>query len=141
MTLNNQQPSPKILNQAAWSQFRALATGMELDPDDPWIGGYVSYEWTHARYFFEAYARDMSRRIAALAPKSVLETAAGSGAVTRAVAPILSPDASYVVTDLNQPMLDYAQTRQGADGRIVWQKADAQALPFGNASTTAAAPS
>lgn len=59
MTLNNQQPSPKILNQAAWSQFRALATGMGLDPDDPWIGGYVSYEWTHARYFFEAYARDL----------------------------------------------------------------------------------
>jgi ubiquinone/menaquinone biosynthesis C-methylase UbiE len=79
---------------------------------------------------FEAYAQDMSRRVAALAPKAVLETAAGSGVVTRALAPILGPDASYAVTDLNQPMLDYAKARQGADSRITWQKADAQALPF-----------
>jgi len=45
-------------------------------------------------------------------PSTVLETAAGSGVVTRALTPRLSPDASYVVTDLNQPMLDYAATRQ-----------------------------
>ncbi|MBR1211387.1 methyltransferase domain-containing protein [Bradyrhizobium sp. JYMT SZCCT0180] len=83
---------------------------------------------------FASYARDMSERVAALAPKSVLETAAGSGVVTRALAPILSPDARYVVTDLNQPMLDYAKSRQGADNRITWQKADAQALPFEDAA-------
>ena len=64
----------------------------------------------------------------------MLETAAGSGVVTRALAPRLSPDASYVVTDLNQPMLDYAATRQDADNRITWQKADAQALPFEDAA-------
>jgi SAM-dependent methyltransferase len=54
--------------------------------------------------------------------------------VTRALAPILSPDASYVATDLNQPMLDYAEAKQGADSRIHWQKADAQALPFDDAA-------
>jgi hypothetical protein len=32
---------------------------------------------------FEAYAKDLAKRTAALAPKSVLETAAGSGVVTR----------------------------------------------------------
>src|SRR5215213_3887485 len=79
---------------------------------------------------FEAYARDISQRVAALAPKAVLETAAGSGVVTRALAPVLGPDGSYAVTDLNQPMLDYAKARQGADSRMTWQKADAQALPF-----------
>jgi ubiquinone/menaquinone biosynthesis C-methylase UbiE len=83
---------------------------------------------------FESYARDMTQRIAALAPKTVLETAAGSGVVTRALAPLLSPDASYVVTDLNQPMLDYAQAKQGTDSRIRWQKVDAQALPFEDAT-------
>jgi ubiquinone/menaquinone biosynthesis C-methylase UbiE len=83
---------------------------------------------------FESYARDISQRVAALAPRAVLETAAGSGVVTRALAPILSPDASYVVTDLNQPMLDYAKAKQGADSRIRWQKADAQALPFEDAA-------
>ena len=83
---------------------------------------------------FEHYAQDMAQRVAALSPKAVLETAAGSGVVTRALAPLLSSDASYVVTDLNQPMLDYAQAKQGADNRIRWQKADAQALPFEDAA-------
>jgi ubiquinone/menaquinone biosynthesis C-methylase UbiE len=82
---------------------------------------------------FEGYARDMARRAAALSPKAVLETAAGSGVVTRALAPGLSPDASYVVTDLNQPMLDYAATRQDPDDRLSWRRADAQALPFEDA--------
>ena len=83
---------------------------------------------------FESYARDMAQRAAALSPKAVLETAAGSGVVTRALAPKLSPDARYVATDLNQPMLDYAAARQGRDDRISWRKADAQALPFEDAA-------
>ena len=44
------------------------------------------------------------------------------------------PDASYVVTDLNQPMLDYAESKTRPDSRIIWQKADAQALPFEDAA-------
>ena len=75
----------------------------------------------------------MAQRAAGLSPSSVLETAAGSGVVTRALAPRLVPSASYVVTDLNQPMLDQAATRQPADSRISWRKADAQALPFEDA--------
>jgi ubiquinone/menaquinone biosynthesis C-methylase UbiE len=83
---------------------------------------------------FESFAQATAQRIAALAPSAVLETAAGTGAVTRALTPRLSPDASYVVTDLNQPMLDYAARRQLADSRITWRKADAQALPFEDAT-------
>jgi ubiquinone/menaquinone biosynthesis C-methylase UbiE len=59
-----------------------------------------------------------------------LETAAGSGVVARALAPRLPPGASYIVTDLNQPMLDYAASRQAPDSRITWRQADALALPF-----------
>jgi ubiquinone/menaquinone biosynthesis C-methylase UbiE len=65
---------------------------------------------------------------------AALETAAGSGVVTRALTPRLSANASYVVTDLNQPMLDYAATRQVADSRVTWRKADALALPFEDAA-------
>ncbi|KRR14803.1 SAM-dependent methyltransferase [Bradyrhizobium jicamae] len=83
---------------------------------------------------FESYARDIAQKAAALSPKAVLEIAAGSGVVTRALAPGLSSDARYVVTDLNQPMLDYAATRQNADDRISWRTADAQALPFEDAT-------
>jgi ubiquinone/menaquinone biosynthesis C-methylase UbiE len=79
---------------------------------------------------FEAYAADMARRLAPAGPSAVLETAAGSGVVARALAPLLKADARYVVSDLNQPMLDRAARRQGADGRIEWLRADALALPF-----------
>ena len=83
---------------------------------------------------FESFAQDIARRVAALSPCAVLETAAGSGVVTRALTPRLSPNASYVVTDLNQPMLDYAAARQAPDNRISWHQADALALPFEDAA-------
>lgn len=79
---------------------------------------------------FEPFAADLARRAAALSPGAVLETAAGTGVVTRALAPQLAQGASYVVTDLNQPMLDHAAARQGADSRLSWRQADALALPF-----------
>lgn len=60
---------------------------------------------------FEDYASDLVGRVAALNPETVLETAAGSGVVTRALAGRLGPAARYVVTDLNQPMLDHAAQR------------------------------
>jgi ubiquinone/menaquinone biosynthesis C-methylase UbiE len=79
---------------------------------------------------FKGYAADLARRVAALGPGSVLETAAGSGVVTRALAPLLGKEARYAVTDLNQPMLDRAAQQQPRDDRIVWQQADALNLPF-----------
>lgn len=92
------------------------------------------YDTLMVPMIFQAYADDMAQLVASFAPAAVLETAAGSGVVTRALAPRLGASARYVVTDLNQPMLDYAATRQGADARIEWRQADALALPFDNAS-------
>jgi ubiquinone/menaquinone biosynthesis C-methylase UbiE len=79
---------------------------------------------------FEAFAMDLARRVAEAAPARVLETAAGTGVVTRALAPLLQDSARYTVSDLNQPMLDRAASRQQADDRIVWRQADALELPF-----------
>lgn len=83
---------------------------------------------------FEPYAADMARRAAAMSPRAVLEIAAGSGAVTRALVRKLLKEASYFATDLNQPMIDYAASHQPAGGHIQWRQADAQALPFAGAS-------
>src|SRR5680860_666498 len=74
---------------------------------------------------FKAYAEDLAARVATIAPLSVLETAAGSGVVPRALIKHLLPNAKYVVTDLNQPMLDHAASKQQPDDRIEWQQADA----------------
>jgi ubiquinone/menaquinone biosynthesis C-methylase UbiE len=75
------------------------------------------------------YAADLAARIRALAPARVLEVAAGTGIVTRAMAQALPPGVEIVATDLNQPMLDFAATRPGVE-RVVWRQADAQQLPF-----------
>ena len=92
------------------------------------------YDTLMVPLIFEAYAANMAQLVAASSPDSVLETAAGSGVVTRSLAQKLKPDARYVVTDLNQPMLDYAAARQGAKSRIEWRQADALDLPFAAAS-------
>jgi SAM-dependent methyltransferase len=77
---------------------------------------------------FESYAGDLAERVAKVKPRDVLETAAGTGALTRAIASRLPIDARIVATDLNQPMLDAA--KQPHDSRIIWQQADALALPY-----------
>jgi hypothetical protein len=41
---------------------------------------------------FEDFASDLASRVAGTSPKAVLETAAGSGVVTRALAPKLDRD-------------------------------------------------
>jgi ubiquinone/menaquinone biosynthesis C-methylase UbiE len=82
---------------------------------------------------FEPYAQDLAARLSRLKPQRVLETAAGTGIVTRALLRALPAETSIVATDLNQPMLDHA-AGQTPPGRVAWQKADAQMLPFPDSS-------
>jgi ubiquinone/menaquinone biosynthesis C-methylase UbiE len=106
-----------------------------LESDNVFAGSIPeNYDRYMVPLIFEPYAADIARRAASLWSSAVLETAAGSGVVTRALAPRLPQGANYVVTDLNQPMVDYAASRQPPDTRIKWQQADALALPFENAS-------
>ena len=79
---------------------------------------------------FEPYAHDLAERLAKVEPRDVLETAAGTGVLTRAIASRLPESTRVVVTDLNQPMLDRAKARQPDNARIKWRQADALALPF-----------
>ena len=81
---------------------------------------------------FEPYAADLAERVAQGRPRAILETAAGTGIVTEALAAAL-PEADIVATDLNQAMLDVAVTRV-AVGRATFQAADAQELPFADES-------
>jgi len=90
------------------------------------------YERYLVPLIFEPYARELARRLAEAKAERVLETAAGTGVVTRAMASRLSPSARIVATDLNEPMLDHAKARLAHDTRIAWQQADAEALPFEN---------
>ena len=96
------------------------------------------YERLMVPLIFEPYALDLADRLARAAPLDVLETAAGTGILTRAIAARLTPSARIVATDLNQTMLDHARTRL-RDGRVEWRQADALALPFPDQSFDAVA--
>ena len=82
---------------------------------------------------FADYAADLARRMAALHPARVLEIAAGTGIVTRALRRTLPDTVEIVATDLNQPMLDHAASVAPL-ANVTWRQADAQALPFPDAS-------
>ena len=92
----------------------------------------ANYERYLVPLLFRPYAEELARRAKALQPSRILETAAGTGVVTAALAEALS-DAEIVATDLNQAMLDVAATRVSAGG-VTFQQADALALPFENSS-------
>lgn len=79
---------------------------------------------------FEPYAIDLVHRIDPLSSHEILELAAGTGALTRALSRSLPDHGRIVATDLNQPMIDLAAARQADDQRISWLRADALDLPF-----------
>ncbi len=76
---------------------------------------------------FQPFAEVMAEHFGP-ADRTILETAAGTGIIARAIAAAF-PQAAIVATDLNQAMLDVAAAKPAA-GNIAWQQADAQALPF-----------
>lgn len=77
---------------------------------------------------FSGYAAEMAKRVAGHAPKTVLETASGTGAVTRAMLAALPASAHITATDLSADMLQWASHTLGADDRMTLRQADAQAL-------------
>jgi SAM-dependent methyltransferase len=88
----------------------------------------ASYDRLMVPLIFQPYADELARRALQLRPNRILETAAGTGVVTKALHEVL-PDAEIVATDLNPPMLDVAQQRVHS-GKVSFQQADAQELPF-----------
>jgi len=78
---------------------------------------------------FEPYAENVALRMAHLPSGALLETAAGTGIVTQALARHLPAGVRLVATDLNQAMLDFAAAKPGM-ARADLRQADATSLPF-----------
>ena len=91
------------------------------------------YERHLVPLLFEPYAAEVARRLAGRQPVRILEVAAGTGVLTRALASLLAPGVHITATDLNQAMLDRAVT-VGTSRPVEWRQADALALPFGDAT-------
>lgn len=79
---------------------------------------------------FEPYARDLAARLHVNPGESVLETAAGTGIVTRHLRSALAPAAKLVATDLNEGMLECAKQKFKGGENVEFKVADAMQLPF-----------
>lgn len=103
-----------------------------MDATDKLFAGSIPelYDRLLVPMIFAPYADDLARRVAARAPHAVLETAAGTGALTRALSRTLPADCRLVATDLNPPMLARAAERQQGGRPVEFRPADALALPF-----------
>jgi len=91
------------------------------------------YEHYMVPMLFAPYAEDLAQRAAALEPTRVLEIAAGTGALTRRLAATLPAATEVVATDFNGAMIDMASAL-GTARPVEWRVADAQQLPFADAS-------
>jgi SAM-dependent methyltransferase len=100
------------------------------DSDSAFAGSVPEiYDRLLVPLIFEVYADDLVARLEAIDPSSVLEVAAGSGVVTRAMASALSGSVALTATDLNQAMIDRG-VAVGTAMPVTWRAADVMALPF-----------
>ncbi|MFD0531896.1 methyltransferase domain-containing protein [Kitasatospora arboriphila] len=92
-----------------------------------------AYQQYMVPLLFRPYARDLAARLTADRPARVLETAAGTGAVTRELAAVLPGSTGIVSTDLSGPMIELAAASH--TGRPVdFRQADALDLSFPDGS-------
>jgi ubiquinone/menaquinone biosynthesis C-methylase UbiE len=106
---------------------------MSAESDTQFVGSIPEiYERLLVPLIFAEPARRLAETVAASGPADVLETAAGTGVVTRALRERL-PTATITATDLNESMLVTARRQPGTDG-VRWQQADAMHLDFADAS-------
>lgn len=87
------------------------------------------YEMYLVPLIFEPYAADLVRHLPAESLTNVLEVAAGTGVVTRELASTLPESVTIVATDLNEAMLEHAESI-GTSRPVEWRQADVMKLPF-----------
>lgn len=88
------------------------------------------YERYLVPLIFQPYAADLVGRLPdGVTLSDVLEVAAGTGVVTRELARVLPGGARIVATDLNEAMIEHAESL-GTARPVEWREADAAALPF-----------
>jgi SAM-dependent methyltransferase len=79
------------------------------------------------------FADDLARRLSRCTPGPLLETAAGTGVLTQAIATAMSAGMTIIATDPSADMVAHAVTKPGM-ARVTWQRADPASLPFPDAT-------
>jgi ubiquinone/menaquinone biosynthesis C-methylase UbiE len=115
------------------SEARGMQESGMRASDKVFVGSIPAiYDRYMGPLLFAPYAADLAQRVSDIRTGKVLETASGTGIVTRALASALPKEVTIVASDLNQPMLDFAAGQGGVE-RVAWRQADASALPFDDA--------
>lgn len=79
---------------------------------------------------FQPYAEETARRVSSWGPPDVLEVAAGSGVVTRALRDRLPADAKLTATDISEDMLAVARAKFVREEQASFEMVDACDLPY-----------
>ena len=98
----------------------------------PYAGGSVpeNYERHLVPLLFLGYAADLAGRMDLEPGTNVLETACGTGALTRQLQTRLAPDSRLTVTDVAPPMMEQVRRVVGDQPNIEYRQADAIEMPF-----------
>jgi ubiquinone/menaquinone biosynthesis C-methylase UbiE len=98
----------------------------------PYAGGSIpeNYERYLVPLLFMDYAADLAACLDVPADGAVLETACGTGAVTRQLRARLRDSVRLTVTDFALPMVEQVQRIVGDHPGIEYRQADATDLPF-----------
>ncbi len=114
---------PTVISRDAHYAFQEKARSMRLNPDDPWIGGYVDYEWDHLRLVMDAMPLNVRNQ-------RVLEFGCNVGA-SAILFSLLGAEVDAV--DVAQDWIHLAElnaTRYGAIGIRFHHVPDTRTLPF-----------
>lgn len=115
--------APAIRSPLQHAAFEASALALGLNPADPWVGGYVDYEWAHLRHIVEALP-------VAIAGLKVLEVGCNVGASSVVFSQMGADVTAY---DISADFVQLARLnalRYGRDDiRFEWI-ADSRQLPF-----------
>ena len=85
--------------------------------------------------FFEFSAADLAARVGPVTGGGkILEVACGTGISTEHLRKALPETTHILATDLNEAMVEFAKSRRGSLTNVVFEQADALALPFGDES-------
>lgn len=106
------------------------------ESQQPYAGGSIpeNYEKYLVPVLFADYGADLASYLVAPAGGSVLETACGTGALTRQLCKVLPEGTQLTVTDLAPAMVDLVQQTLGSTPCVDFAQADAAELPFADSS-------
>ena len=107
--------------------FRSRARAFGLNPDNPWIGGYVDYEWDHGRHFLTAYAPDLHAA-------TVLELGCNVGGSAVVLALLGASVTGIDIDELYVELAALNASRHGVRTARFHHLADSKALAFPDGS-------